>query len=260
MWALCIKGEIVGVTAPFKRTARIFTDNTYSDSGKWMYVLHQNYADSPENFVRAFLLIQKDVLELFDYIEPSDTNLAAHSHRIHELLLRTCVEIEANCTAILRENGYVRSGNWNMGDYKKIEQSHYLSQFKVKVPNWLGSAGVRTPFASWASSGTLAWYTAYNQTKHDRHLNFTQANFENLIDAVTGLSVLLASQFLGNDFSPAGMGLSVNPGGPSDGFEPSIGGFFRLEFPTNIPEADKYDFTHSDIDFTNDIFQNFNYT
>jgi hypothetical protein len=250
----------VGVAAPYRRTARIFTDNTYSDSGKWMYVLHQNYAESPENFVRAFLLIQKDVLELFDYIEPSCANLATHSHRIHELLLRTCVEIEANCTAVLRENGYVRNGNWNMGDYKKLEQSHYLSQYEVKVPNWLGSAGVRAPFSSWAASGSLAWYAAYNETKHDRHLNFTKANFENLIDAVTGLSVLLASQFLDNDFSPAGMVLSVNPGGPSDGLEPSIGGFFRLKFPVNVPDIEKYDFAHSDIDFNYDIFQNFNYT
>ena len=62
----------MGVTAPYRRTARIFTDNTYSDSGKWMYVRHQNYADFPENFVRAFLLIQKDVLELFDYIGPAE--------------------------------------------------------------------------------------------------------------------------------------------------------------------------------------------
>lgn len=250
----------MGVTAPYRRTARIFTDNTYSDSGKWMYVLHEKYANSPENFVRDFLLIQKDVLELFDYIEPSDANLVTYSHRIHELLLRTCVEVEANCTAILRENRYTRSGDWNMGDYKKIEQSHYLSQYEVKVPNWLGSAGVRNPFSSWATSGSLGWYTAYNHTKHDRHLNFNQANFENLIDAVAGLSALLASQFLDNDFSPAGMGLSVNPGGPSDGFKPSIGGFFRLKYPANVPDSEKYDFSHSDIDFNNDIFQSFNYT
>ena len=250
----------MGISSPYRRTARIFTDNTYSNSGKWMYVLHEKYAETPYNFVRAFQLIQKDVLELLSYIEPSDTNLNTHSHRIHELLLRTCVEVEANCTAILRENGYTRSGNWNMGDYKKIEQSHYLSQFKVKVPNWLGSAGVRKPFFSWASAGSLSWYTAYNNTKHDRHINFSQANFKNLIDAVTGLAALLASQFIDNDFSPAGMGLSVNPGGPSDGFEPSIGGFFRLKYPSNVPDAEKYDFEHSDIDFNNDIFQCFNYT
>lgn len=249
----------MGITAPYKRTARIFTDNTYADSGKWMYVLHEQYADSPSNFVRAFLLIQKDILELFDYIEPSDANLLTHSHRIHELLLRTCVEVEANCTAILRENAYTRGGNWNMTDYKKLEQSHYLSQYEVKVPNWLGTGGVRKPFLSWSTLGALGWYTAYNETKHDRHLKFGQANFQNLIDAVAGLSALIASQFLDHDFSPAGMSLSANPGGPSDGFEPSVGGFFRLKYPSNIPVAEKYEFEHSDINFSVDIFQKFNY-
>ena len=249
----------MGITAPYKRTVRLFTDNTYADSGKWMYVLHESYADSPSNFVRAFLLIQKDVLDLFDYIEPSDRNLETHSHRIHELLLRTCVEVEANCTAILRENGYGRRGDWNMGDYRKIEQSHYLSQYEVKLPNWLGSEGLRKPFSSWSSSGSLSWYTAYNNTKHDRHLNFVQANFRNLVDAVAGLSALLASQFLWNDFSPAGMSLSVNLGGPTDGFEPSIGGFFRLKYPFNILDVDKYDFKHGDINFGADIFQKYSY-
>jgi hypothetical protein len=145
-----------------------------------------------------------------------------------------------------------------MCDYKKIEQSHYLSQYEVKVPNWLGSAGIRSPFSAWASSGSLGWYSAYNNTKHDRHLNFRQANFENLIDAVAGLSALLASQFLFNDFSPEG--ISLCGGGPRDGFDPSIGGFFRLKYPTNVPDAEKYDFEYSDIDFNNDIFQRFNYT
>ena len=249
----------MGVKLPYRRTARIFTDNKYCDSGKWKYVLHSNYADSPENFVRAFLLIQKDVLDLFDYIEPSDANVATHSHRIHELLLRTCVEVEANCTAILRENGYQKRGDWTMGDYKKIEQSHYLSQYEVKVPNWLGSFGVRTPFSSWATSGSLPWYTAYNHTKHDRHKNFSKANFGNLIDSVAGLSALLASQFLNHEFSPEGMMLSINPGGPRDGFESSIGRFFRLKYPDNVPDSEKYDFQHADIDFDKDIFQNFTY-
>jgi len=250
----------MGIASPYRRTARIFSDNSYSNSGKGLYVLHPQYADSPNNFIRAFQLLQKDVFELFSYIEPSDTNLNTHSHRIHELLLRTCVEVEANCTAILRENGYARSGNWNMGDYKKIEQSHYLSQFEVKIPNWLGNEGVRKPFLSWSTSGSLSWYTAYNNTKHDRHINFSQANFENLIDAVTGLAAILASQFIDHDFSPAAMGLAVSTGGPVDGFEPSIGDFFRLKFPTNIPESEKYSFEHSDIIFTTDIFQNFTYT
>lgn len=249
----------MGVSNPYKRTARIFTDGSYSNSGKWMYVHHKDYADSPSNFIRGFLLLQKDILELFDYIEPSDVNLKTHSHRIHELLLRTCVEIEANCKAILRENDYSKSGNWNMDDYKKIEQSHYLSQYKIKVPNWLGSQSIRSPFLPWSSLSPLTWYQAYNRTKHDRHINFHEANFESLIDAISALSAIIASQFIDNDFSPAGMSLGLNPGIPSDGFESGIGGFFRLQYPINIPPAEMYDFEHKDINFNVDIFQKFTY-
>ncbi len=254
----------MGISKPYKRTARIFIDNTYSESGKWMYIRHPDYADSPMNFIRAFLLIQKDIFELFNFIEPSDINLKTFSHRIHELLLRTCVEIEANCTAILRENGYTRSGDWNMSDYKKIEESHYLSQYEVKIPNWDGLKGIRKPFDNWNSingstKGSLNWYQSYNHTKHDRHLNFKEANFENLMDAVCGLSALLASQFLDNDFSFNSSPITGNFAEIHDGYEDSIGGFFRVKYPTLMPDSEKYDFEHKDIDFKTDIFQQFSY-
>jgi hypothetical protein len=57
----------------------------------------------------------------------------------------------------------------DINDYKKIEESHRLSAFQVKIPIWHGSNDIRTPFASWASGGSLPWYKAYNDTKHDRH-------------------------------------------------------------------------------------------
>lgn len=248
----------MGISKPYKRTARIFVDGSYKNSGKGEYILHQNYAESPANFIRAFLLIQQDVLELFNYVEPSDTNLNTYSHRIHELLLRTCVEVEANCKAILRENGYARSGNWNMVDYKKIEQSHYLSYYFVKIQNWQGNNSEHQPFAVWASGGSLDWYQAYNNTKHDRHLNFSEANFENLVAAICGLSTLIASQFLDNSFSGAGWVLGGND--TNDGFESGVSSNFRIKYPASIPVNERYEFESSDIDFNVNIFQCFNYT
>ena len=70
------------------------------DIGKHRYVFDDSYAESPQSFVRAFLLIQEDLQKLFEYIEPSEQNLKVYSHRIHELLFRTCNEIEANFKAI----------------------------------------------------------------------------------------------------------------------------------------------------------------
>ncbi|EKG2484735.1 TPA: hypothetical protein ACGU4U_004318 [Vibrio vulnificus] len=249
----------MSISKPYRRTARTFVDGSYSGSGKWKYILNPKYAQSPENYIRAFLLIQNDLIELFSFVEPSDLNKATYSHRINELLLRTCVEVEANCKAILKENGYVKNGYWNMGDYKKVEQSHFLSMYEIKVPNWHGQSSIRTPFKKWGAGEPLPWYEAYNSTKHDRHHNFRNANLDNLVEAVCGLAVIIASQFIHHDFSPAGESFGINSGGPSDGFTPSIGGLFRLKFPSSIPEECCYSFSHDDIDFENDIFQEFSY-
>jgi hypothetical protein len=150
------------------------------------------------------------------------------------------VEVEANCKAILSENGYARAGDWNMRDYKKIEKTHLLSAYEVKVPTWSGSSAMWTPFAAWRSGASLPWYKAYNETKHDRHLKFEEATFKHLIAASCGLLVLLSAQFETNDFSPGNTLLAV--GGAGDGMESGIGGFFRVRFPDNWPLELRYDF------------------
>ncbi len=234
----------MSVKRPYKRTCRQFVDNSYADSGKSHYLLHPNFAKSPEQYVRAFLLIQKDLQTLFDYIEPSDLNLVCYSYRIHELLLRTCIEVEANCKAILLENGYEKSGDLNMDDYKKINKSHRLSSYEIKLPLWHGDKALRKPFANWTSGGSLSWYKAYNSTKHDRHEKFKQASFENLTEAICGLVAILSAQFWQEDYIPGNSYLIAD--GSVDGMDTAIGKYFRVRFPTDWNEDEKYDFTHDD--------------
>ena len=150
------------------------------------------------------------------------------------------MEVEANCKAILSENGYRRSGNWKMEDYRKVEKTHLLSGYEVLVPNWSGKHSVRTPFAAWGSGESLAWYKAYNESKHDRHGQFAKANFDHLLNACSGLLVLLSAQFGTNDFSSIDPFLSVE--GRGDGMESGIGGYFRVRFPKNWPPEMRYSF------------------
>jgi hypothetical protein len=173
---------MAGIPKPFRRNVRQFLDGSYSEGGRWRYVRHPAFAQHPDKYVRAFLLIQKDFQALFDYIEPADANLPCYSFRTHELLVRTCIEVEANFKAILLENGFARPGDWNMQDYRKVNRTHRLSSYQVKVPYWHGVGSIRTPFAAWdgAAGGGLSWYQAYNAKKHDRHAEFNRANFENL--------------------------------------------------------------------------------
>jgi hypothetical protein len=219
----------MAITNPFRRTCRQLADGSYERNGNGRYVKHPRFAVAPEQYVRAFLLVQKDLQELFDYVEPADKNPCCYSYRIHELLMRTCIEVEANCKAILSENGYVRGGEWNMGDYKKIEKTHRLTGYQVKAPFWHGTQNIRTPFSAWQSGGALSWYSAYNATMHDRHNEFVRANLENLLNAVSGLVALLSAQFCREDFSPGPDLFAAE--GPNDSFESAIGSYFRVKFP-----------------------------
>jgi hypothetical protein len=242
------------VTQPYRRTCRQFVNGTYAGGGRWMYVLHPKFAVVPTQYVRAFELIQKDALQLFDYVEPADVNLNCYSYRIHELLMRACVEVEANCKAIMSENGYVPTGNWSMVDYKKLDATHHLSAYEVRLPLWHGNQNTRRPFSAWPA-GRLGWYQAYNQSKHDRHQNFPLANFENLINAICGLVAVLGARFHTWDFSPAGAGLGLELGRPTDGFEVAIGDYFQIKFPGNWVAADQYDFDWEVLKGQQDPFQ-----
>ena len=221
-----------------------------------MYVLHPKFAKEPEHYVRAFALIQKDLHELFDYIEPSDVNLECYSYRIHELHMRTCIEIEANCRAILIENDYPKTKNLVMDDYRKLESTHRLSSYDVMLPVWRGIRNQWQPFAAWRSNGVLTWYQAYNAAKHDRHDQFPKANFRNLLDSICGLVVLLSAQFHTWDFSPASPTLALGGfGGPPKGFELAIGGYFLVRFPTDWPQEGQYDFDWQSLKSEQDPFQ-----
>lgn len=248
----------MAVNKPFFRTCRQFTNGRYAFSGHARYIDDPRYAKYPEQFIRAYLIIQKDLVELFDYIEPADANLQCFSYRINELILRSCIEIEANCKAILIENGYRKDPNkFNMVDFQKIEESHRLSSYKVKLPYWFGKKKLRRPFLHWKNKEPLNWYQAHNATKHDRHSNFPSANLDNLLDAICGLVTLLSAQFYTNDFSPSPGFLIVD--GPNDGTESAIGDYFHVGFPTDWPKKFQYDFDWSKLTTDTEPFVCFPY-
>ncbi|MEO9968193.1 MAG: hypothetical protein ABJF11_20540 [Reichenbachiella sp.] len=238
--------RIMSLSKPYKRTVRQFTKEAKKQGGLWHYIQHEDFAESPEHYVRAFLIILKDFKNLLDYVEPSDINLPTYSFRIHELLLRICIEIEANFVAILKENGYSKAGDWKMSDYKKVNVSHRLSYYEVKLPVWNGVQNIRRPFEAWENDSRLPWWNAYNKTKHNRHTEFERATFENLTNSICALITLLSAQFEDNDFAATDMGLSMG-GGHQDGMESTIGGYFRVKYPDNWPEEEKYGFLWSTV-------------
>ncbi|QQS11867.1 MAG: hypothetical protein IPK81_20370 [Rhodospirillales bacterium] len=227
------------MTGPFKRTIRPFQDGTY---GSCRYVKHTAFASDPLHYIRAYSILLKDLQDLCEFVEPADANIDTYSYRIHGLLMRVCIEVEANWTAILRENGYEKEKNLTVADYKKIEATHRLSEYEIQVATWTGRKVHYTPFRAWGTGGPLVWYQRYNSSKHDRQGNFQKATFGTLIESICGLLALLSAQFHVQDFDPGPDLLALEGGGSPDGYELGIGGGFFVKFPTSWPLADRYSF------------------
>jgi hypothetical protein len=248
------------INKPFHRNYRVIKPDSNSGYSDWAYIVDHEYAQMPEHYTRAFLMIQEDLQRLFEYVEPCDQNMNTHSFRIYELFVRTCIEIEANFKAILRENIYSRSENaWNIKDYQLINATHHLDDYFVTVPIWSGENKIFQPFREWKVPNTpLSWYQDYNKCKHDRQQNFQKATFGNLLSAVTGLLVLLSSQFKDNSFSPGGMSLGVKTDSYYEG-DFGLGEFFIVEYPKNWSEEEMYDFNWSNLKKDSNRFQKIDY-
>jgi hypothetical protein len=224
--------------------------------GQWMYILHPSYANAPFNYVRPYLLLKNDLLSLFNFVEADDSNLSCYSLRIHEMLIRTCIEIEANFRAILIENGYSKSANMNVSDYRLLNRTHRLSEYEIRYPNWRGERATRQPFAAWAQKKPLCWYQAYNRSKHDRNQNFKDANLENLTEAMAGLAILLSSQFSTYSFEPGANALALSGYEDiPDGFEVALDNYFGVKFPTSWTDSERYEFNWSELKNDPDPFR-----
>lgn len=88
--------EIAEVMRPGSYYPRIDRENIYFN-----YVNEQFLQD-----VRAYQNIQSSLDQLFNYIEPSTANLSAYGHKIRELLILACTEVECLLVKTLIENGY----------------------------------------------------------------------------------------------------------------------------------------------------------
>ena len=225
------------------------------------YQNDREFAVAPTHYTRSFIIIQEEIKNLFEFIEPADQNLKTYSFKIYQLLLRTATEVEANFKAILRENKYSKKDKgFNMRhDYKKVNISHHLDSYSAEFPIWTGEKKIFTPFKSWKTEETLDWYNAYNQCKHDRVKNLNLATFENLLNAYCGLFILLTSQFESHSYEPGEVLISW---GDEDNYYKGkfgIGDYLMIHYPDNWAMDEHYDFDWNELKNTKDRFSKFDY-
>lgn len=250
----------IGIRRPFHRIWRMPTARSGGAADPYQLIQNTYYAGNVSRYFNAFILLTKDLRDLYQYIEPDDQNNDTYSHRLQQLLVRASIEVEANLKAILIANKY-ESGRSNydgsmkldMKDYQLVNGSHRLSSYEVGIADWQGEGIVRQPFKVWSSDpkGTPQWYSAYNAVKHDRVDSFHRATLFNATEAIAGLAVLIAAQFYRFDPTPSppvlGLGIQ-NSEGPLARMEFIAGAYFQVRFPTDWEENENYDFNFQEWD------------
>lgn len=204
-----------------------------------------------KSMIMAARLIIDDFERLFEFIEPHTSNEKVFSHRIYELLLRACTEVEASCKGMLQANGHAAN---SMEDYKKIEQATHLSGYTVQYTNWTSSNYSVQPFVSWATGGSLSWYKAYNDVKHNRWQKFKQANLKNLLDAISGLLCLIHAQ-IGDEVQQV---FESNFYFSADGVADVWVRSFLIN-PYQFPDSEKYEFDWGSLHTDPNRFQRFQF-
>ena len=208
-----------------------------------------------QSYLTTAHLIIRDLYELFNYVQPHDNNLNVFSHRIYELLLRTATEFEANCKAILMANGYAGHGNLTIKDYFKIAPVAKLSDYTVTFGRWESTRDFQ-PFATWngATFASMSWYQDYNSVKHNRHLNFSLANLENLMKAIAGVLCLLHAQF-GEDMAEVCFE-QISAIQPNQ--QKVDTGTFTINAPS-FTDAEQYEFIWDDIKMNPNIVDSYHF-
>lgn len=192
----------MGNSKPFYRIAR-------SKAFMIGYVRDERYAADRVQLSRSYINIEKELRNIFNYIEPDEKNKNTFSLELYSLFLHACTEVELNCKEIMEANGAktVKDGIFSMTDYIKLERSSLLSKYTVIFPNWRQRNAVTKkpeyvkkefrPFKNFGAAIGKApnWYQSYNKVKHNREKYLEKANLQNCMNAVAGILVLLYSQF-----------------------------------------------------------------
>ncbi|MDA0833987.1 MAG: hypothetical protein O2955_05785 [Planctomycetota bacterium] len=243
------------ITKPFKRIIRPIqlSPIKYSEGGTDPYFVDDEYAADRISLTRAYHILEQDLRHLFEYVEPDDGNLNTYSHRLYELLLRASTEFETNCKSILLDNQYQKKGRLDITDYHKVNTCSRMSEYEIVISIWRSGPKVFKPFEEWSVGHSLSWYQAYNDVKHNRTIEFSKANLNHVISAVSAVLALLFSQFYYKCFSPRG-DTRMYIGAP---WYTSTDTIFAIKGPTAWTSAECYKFDWSSLQNNTDRFDTF---
>lgn len=140
---------------------------------------------------RHYLSLEREFLEISQYIEICEKNFHVHSVKFSHLLMASASEFET-VGGMVREKLGVNGTGINSildaidrieGSFKATEIGIPLHQLKLK------------PLEGCAPKNPPSWWTSYNKVKHHRTTHFKEANLQNSLMSVCSLLMILAKYY-----------------------------------------------------------------
>ena len=133
------------------------------------YIEDNRYSSNIIEQKRMVNLLEKELIDLFEYIEPSKNNLQVYSLRLYQLFVKISIEFENTCKTILKDNIYNKKGKLIISDYKKLNKIMQLDKYVCTI-DLINNIEFK-PFEDWGKNNSLKWYQDYNKLKHIVLLN-----------------------------------------------------------------------------------------
>jgi len=112
---------------------------------------HNYYPDDEMTFVYG--LNQLEILtnmlsEILNTVFPSNKNLKSYGHNIKNLLVLSCIEVEAQLIGIIKANESTINPRYNTNNYVKVKAPMQLHKYSVRLPLY-PELNIFSPFKKW---------------------------------------------------------------------------------------------------------------
>ena len=143
-----------------------------------------------------FMSLEDEIVKISKFIEINEDNYGVYSIELTKLFLSVCSEVDVVAKLLCKESDtdlFERTRN-NRNATIEIYRTVIKAKFpqfhaaNVKIPFYNLSF---TPWEAFRDNTAPEWWRQYNGLKHERNLNFKNANLENILLSMSGLMVLL---------------------------------------------------------------------
>ncbi|WP_347272943.1 hypothetical protein [Candidatus Kuenenia sp.] len=142
-------------------------------------LIHWNY----------FIALESDIARLARFVEFTTKNFDTFSIEIAHLLLAASSEVDVVAKQLCRKLDSSANAE-KIGQYRNVIKMHIPSMGTsiVTIPRY----GLELiPWSNWQSDETPDWWVGYNKVKHERNSHFEKANLKNVLNAMSGLLLLI---------------------------------------------------------------------